>query len=476
MQRPWFLSAPSLLLFVLFITVNGAYLHRVPGLLGDEGSEGENVFQLLQKDTITVVGERSYIGPIIDYVRVPYIAVFGYTPLALRMLMLTASIATFILAGAVLRKLFGEDVGMVALVFFSFSPIFILQQRIGWAITLNIVFAWLLMYALMSNWRQKWLLSGLIAGLGLSNDIIFFPTLVAILVCFSVVYLCSPHIRRRVIEVLSSFWIFCIGFIAGFGTQLVVLLLLTEDQGSRAEALAGFGNRLQDFLPSLPLYVSGSSYVARYTGFEFSPNVILGITSVLIILACLGIFHRKRLYVLAIAVGLAMHSYALLYMVDRFTLRYFAVVSMGVWLLSGVGAGVIIKKFVPVRIGVYVPLGIALLLSAWIGYSALIPFLQTGGSLKEFSLGNRNDKSSAFVDIRPLLACVRGIGVVYSPTQDIFDRLQYLSHEYDDLLVVDGEHKSSAAWTIVYRKVDDPIIRDPSSPCPEVPFFRVVKK
>lgn len=476
MKRPWFLALPSLLLFILFIAVNGAYLHRVPGLLGDEGSEGENVFQLLQKDTITIVGERSYIGPIIDYVRVPYIAVFGYTPLALRMLMLTASIATFILAGSVLRKWFGEEVGMIALTFFSFSPVFVLQQRIGWAITLNVVFAWLLMYALMSNWKQKWLLSGLIAGLGLSNDIIFFPIFIAIIVCFSVVYLWSSHIRTRIIEALSWFWIFCVGLIAGFGTQFAVLLLLTEDQGSRAEVVAGFSSRLQDFLPSLPLYVSGSSYVARYTGFEFSPSAIVAITSILGIFAVLGLFHKKRLYVLAIVTGVVMQSYVLLYMVDRFTLRYFAVISMSAWLLAGVGAGVIIKKFIPARIGAYVPLGLACMLSIWIGYSAFIPFLQTGGSLKEFSLGNRNDKSSAFVDIRPLVSCVRGIGVVYSPTQDIFDRLQYLSHEYEDLLVVDGERKSSAAWTVVYRKVDDPIIRDPSSPCPEVPFFRVVKR
>ncbi|MEK7499123.1 MAG: hypothetical protein AAB649_00765 [Patescibacteria group bacterium] len=462
------------IIFILFLVANAAYLHRVPGLLGDEGSEGENVYQLLQSENITIIGERSYIGPLIDYVRVPFIAVFGYTPLALRMLMLTASIAIFFLAKAVLIKLFDEDVGMIALVIFLFSPIFLLQQRLGWAITLNIFFFWLLIYALMSTWKYKWLLSGLIAGIALSNDIIFLPTLVATSICLFVGYVLSGNIREKTILLITSSWLVIVGFVAGFGTQAAVLLLFTEDQGSRAEVIAGFSSRLAEYLPSLPLYISGSSYVARYTGTEFSPFAISTISLILCVLACIGLFHKKRMYILLFLIGLGIHSYLLLYMVDRFTLRYFASLSMIIWLLSGIGFGVIVKRFAPQKIVQFAPICIAIFLMFWTAYTTLIPFLRTGGSLQEFSLGNRNDKASAFVDIRPLASCVRGKGIVYATSQDIYDRLLYLSRSDDQIQVVDGEHKAQAQFIIRYKKPDQQFMSDAKSICPDVPFFTVL--
>ncbi|HLC49631.1 MAG TPA: hypothetical protein VJI96_04590 [Candidatus Andersenbacteria bacterium] len=465
-----------LIIFILFFIANIAYLHRVPGLLGDEGSEGQNVYELLHSDSITIIGERSYIGPIIDYIRIPFIAVFGYTALALRMLMLSASCITFFLAYAVLQKLFGKDVGMIALVFFVFSPIFLLQQRIGWAITLNIFFFWLLVYALMSNWKHKWLLVGLIAGIGLSNDVIFFPTLVAVCVCSLFMYLFSGSIKEKAISLMFSSWLIVVGFVAGFGTQAAVLLLFTEDQGSRREVVAGLSSRLEDYLPSLPLYISGTSYVARYTGVEFSPFAISTITLTLCIAIFISLFHKKRIYILTFLAGLAIHSYLLLYMVDRFTLRYFASFSMIVWLLAGVGLGVFLKRLLPIRAMHVAPVILAVLLMTWTAHTTLIPFLRTGGSLQEFSLGNRNDKASAFVDIRPLVSCIRGNGIVYGASQDIFDRLQYLARGNDQIEIVDGEHKKSAEFTISYKKPDDAFTRDETSICPDIPFFKVVKK
>lgn len=465
-----------IIIFILFFIANSAYLHRVPGLLGDEGSEGQNVYELLQRDSLTIIGERSYIGPIIDYVRVPFIAVFGYTPLALRSLMLVASIATFFLARSVLVRLFDEDVGTIALVVFLFSPIFLLQQRIGWAITLNMFFFWMLVYALMSNWKHKWLLSGLIGGVGLSNDIIFLPTFVAVFVCSGVVYSISGNIRQKMRTLIMSSWLIAVGIAAGFGTQAAVLMLMKEDQGNRRETIAGFATRLNDFLPSMPLYVSGSSYVARYTGVEFAPSSIQLITVILVVFVVIGLFHNKRMYILAFFAGLAVHSYILLYMVDRFTLRYFASLSMIVWMLAGVGIGVLARRFLPLRTLQFIPIVIAVVLMLWSTQSVLIPFIQVGGSLNEFSLGNRNDKSSAFVDTRPLVECIRGKGVMYGARQDIYDRLLYLSHSDEQIQIVDGEHKSQAQFTITYKKPDDAFARDDLSICPEIPFFSVVAR
>lgn len=476
MKRPWFFQLPYGILLGLFLIANLLYIHRVPGLLGDEGSEGENVYELLNHDGITIVGERSYIGPLIDYIRVPYVAVFGYTPLALRTVVLTANVAAFLLLGTVLRKLFGKDVGMLALAALSFSPIFLLQQRIGWAITLNVFFAALLMYSLMSSWKHKWLLAGLVAGLGLSNDIIFLPTLIAIIACATVMLILSSSRKEKIREVFISGWLSIVGFIAGFGTQLTVILLQTDDQGSRSATIATFSDRLRDFWEAIPLYLSGSSYVARYTGVEFSHDAVMWITGILIGCGVLGVLFRKRIIYIVFSAGLAIHTYALLYMVDRYTLRYFTVVSLGVWLLAGAGLGALLEKVFPQKVLRMAPYLVAILLMVWTAAIALVPFLYTGGSLRQFSLGNRNDKASALVDIRPLVSCVRGKGVMVAATQDIFDRLQYLSHQYPDIQIVDGDHKSEAAFTISYKKPEDAHGEDKSSVCPDIPFFRIVKR
>src|SRR3989338_6806834 len=105
------------LIFILFLVAQLAYLHRVPGLLGDEASEGENVYQLLQSETLPIIGERSYIGVITDYIRVPFIWVFGYSVLALRIPMLIASVGFFFVAYALLQKYFGDHIGSITLVF-----------------------------------------------------------------------------------------------------------------------------------------------------------------------------------------------------------------------------------------------------------------------------------------------------------------------------------------------------------------------
>lgn len=97
------LNAAHIALFIFFLIAHAAWLHRVPGLIGDEASEGENVYQILQSHTLVLQGERSYIGPLIDYLRVPFIFVFGYTALGLRAAVLVFALATYWLAAEIGR-------------------------------------------------------------------------------------------------------------------------------------------------------------------------------------------------------------------------------------------------------------------------------------------------------------------------------------------------------------------------------------
>lgn len=453
------------ILFGIFIVASAAYLHRVPGLLGDEGSEGENVYELLRADQVVIEGERSYIGPLIDYVRVPFIKVFGYTPLALRMPMLLAAGATFWLAASVLKKLFGKTPALFALGLGFLNPIYLTQTRLGWAITLIPLFAFLILFLLISQFRQRALLAGLVAGIGLSNHILFLPTLLGI------VFVGIAAAKRNVF----TYWPALVGFIAGFAMQFVILLLQRDDQGDVGAVAKTFFERVHDVPQLLPHVLSGSSYIASYTGVGFSAmwQWMVSITIIVLVLVTLFFGQRKKVAWFWFF-GLIIQTVVLLYMIDRFSLRYFIAPVMGCWLLAGIGLGVLLDHFVHLRsVQRLGPVIFGLGLVAWSAFAVLLPFLKTGGSTTDFSLGNRTDSAAALVDTRPLVACLRGAGPVFSENVHIWNRLQFLSHGYSDLEVLPEDQKKSAKYLVEYRDVKSP---EAGNFCSELRHFRVVAK
>ncbi len=337
------------ILFILFALVSSIELHRVPGLMGDEASEGQNVYELLDRKELTLIGERSYIGPLIDYIRVPFIAVFGYTALAMRLPIFFTSLATFALANSVLRRWFGEELGLFPLVIMTFSLPYLTHQRLAWAITLFpfFFFFFLLIWSAQRDWRYKWLLVGLAAGLGLHTHIMFAPTLVALVVSGLLlsawrVYCFGP---QRLASMLMVVVMLGVGFWAGFGTQFAVLQLFTDDQGDPVAVGELWTERLVDLPSLLPHILSGSSYVAHYTGVEFASWVATVVMWLVIFFALLGVVLTWRtIYIWLWLVGLTVHLLVLLYMIDRFSLRYFLLFVLGVYVLGGVGVGQLVIK------------------------------------------------------------------------------------------------------------------------------------
>jgi hypothetical protein len=457
------------ILFGLFVIATTAYISRVPGFLGDEGSEGENVYQILHVKALTVEGERSYIGPFIDYVRVPFFLLLGYTPLALRVVVLLASWAIFWLLAIVLAREFGEEESLLPLTALLFSPIYLVYQRLGWAITLNVFFAVLLVFALRSTWKHKALLAGLIAGLGLHNHIIFLGTLADI----AAVALAGA-LRRP--KALLAWWPSVIGFAAGFSTQAAVLLLRTDDQGDVGAVAKVVSERWHDLPSLLPLVISGSSYIATYTGTELPPVHIFWFTAVLAVLAAIGLlFSKHKKVAWAVAAALAIHLCILVYMIDRFSLRYFVVFVLGIWFLAGIGLEAIVsyaRRLWPAA-GAWASVATALGLILFATVTTLIPFLRTGGSTNEFSLGNRTDNASAFLDVQSLLPCVRGLGPLFSENVHVYNRLLYFSHQYPDIQVVDEDHKKSAAFLVNYRIPDKKNQAAPGDVCPDLAHWRI---
>ena len=462
----------SVFMFVLFAVVMGIFLHRIPGLMGDEASEGENVYELLSLETITVTGERSYIGPVNDYVRVPFVWLFGYSVLGVRVPMYLFSLAGFWLALLSLRKLFGEHLSLYVMAFYSFSLPFLSFQRLGWAITLFPFFAWLIVYLLLSEYRYKYLLAGLVAGLGLANHVIFLPTLVAI----ACIWLVAMIVTRRA-ELVRA-WPALIGFWAGFGMQFVVLLTETSDQGDPSLVAKTMFDRFSDLSALLPLLVSGSSYVARYTGAEFSPLVALGVTGLVGAFALMSLFAvRKYSVVTLLVLGIFIQMFVLLYMIDRFTLRYFAMPVYWLYLLAGIGFGAVLEwVFSRLKMSAHYlpPLVISIGFACMLFWLVIIPFAVNGGSVNDFSLGNRTNSAKDLADTRGLITCLEGVENVSSDNIHIFNRLQYLSHSNSRLSILPQEEYKSSVYEVIYRDGKTKGVEDLPELCQALRNFMVI--
>lgn len=441
-----------LIIFILFSITQVAYLHRVPGLMGDEASEGENVYELWSGEKSLFEGERSYIGPTIDYVRMPFFLVINHPVLALRSVTLLAALASFWLSVVVFRRLFGEQAGLLAATAMLFSPVFMLEQRMAWAISLSPFFALLTLYFVI---RKTWgaaALAGVAAGLGLSNHIMFLPTLTGLLVAFIFYY------RMRLgLGALAT-----VGFMVAFATQAWQLLYSTAgDQGEPGAVAELFWDRLRDLPKLMPLLLSGSSYVARYTGVEFSVAWQYGITAVILGLVLMALSRSTARWWF---LGAMIQLLALLVIIDRFSLRYFVPTVLAMWVLAGVGLAVFRRG---------AALALAGGLTAWMIFAVLGPFLRTGGGTENFSLANRTDSASALVDVRPLVICLRGQGTVTSESVHIFNRLWYLRHYEPSIQVVpEGE---VSQWLVNYRSASLTPGVFPAL-CPELTHFRVEKR
>lgn len=457
-------SAAWIALFILFAVTSGLYLHRVPGLIGDEGSEGENTFNILDKKEITFVGERSYIGPLIDYVRVPFILAGGYTTLALRLPVYFASLAAFGMTTRLLRTYTSPLVTLFTLVGLFFSPTVLLYQRLGWAITLIPFFVVAMIYAAFFIRHQRPLLVGFIAGLGLHTHLLFAAALAPL----ALVGAFSAIIKRQA----RTWWPALLGFAAAFGTQMAVLQLHPEDQGGRVipETMLERAAALWSLWPRL---VSGSVYIAAFRGAELPLEAVWIIVSVLLILgACAFIFKDHRTIASVWLAGIGLHLLALTFMTDRWTIRYGVLLVIAVWGMAGFGAGILTARLSPRagRLTPWIPIVCAGALSLFSIFYGIIPFLRTGGESVFFQLQAGRTSRELLIDAEPLIQCLRGQGSIFAKDIHILNRLLYRSHDLQDLIIADAWPK--AQWHI---SLVDNQSKMPGDICSRVSHFVVIK-
>ncbi len=466
--------------FAVFVMINTAYLGDVPGLMGDEGSEGENVYELQKAGKIVFVGERSYIGPMIDYVRVPGVWLFGYNALALRVVMLLASVILFWMCVNLAEKVGADQGGVVAVVAGLFSPIYILYQRLGWAITLIPFFTILIIVIITSQRRFKWWWAGVVMGLGLSNHIIFAGAAAGIVIGLMVIGLSKINeVKQNWKKLIIGTVVFILGFILAFSSQALVIMKMKEDQGDPALVANMTEERWQALPQLLPMIVSGSSFMAAYTGMELKHNntlIVTGVVMTLVIIA--GALNWQRPISWAWLLGTIGQLVALMFMIDRFTLRYFVPLALSLWAMAGWGAWSLMRQWLKdKRWPGIIALALALILTAGMVWKVGWVYLETSGSNNEFAIGNRTNNARDLVQVSDLLACVQGIGDVYAEDIHIRNRLIYLSHGQVGYEVKGEEYADEADYLIEYRKQGGQC-NDAGMPerCRNLKWFCVIEK
>ena len=459
-KRTW------IILLGLLVVISTAYLHRVPGLTGDEAAESYEAYKVLEQSGIKPVGINKYVGPLTDYLRVPFIAVFGYTVLASRVLMVLASIAFFALLHRLLSKHYEPDTALLVTAAIVFSPAYLAHQRLGWAIALFPLLTLVALWLAQSKISQRYLLAGLVVGLAAHIHVLYLA-MVAALAVGLVVYL-LPAWKK-----ILSWWPAVVGFAAGFGTQAILVYQHSQDPDNFASRGSTFFEKLAELPQALPDLLSGAAYFARYTGQMPSAGLAGLISLAIILLALLAVVLRRDRHTTVWLLVLLVHGCALVFLVERYIPRYFTTLVLGSWGLAGLGLAELVTRFRAQAAVSLVAVTVVLAGSVAFVTLVMVPFLQSGGSVAQFRIGSELENANHSVDTRGLVACLRGAGSVIEQGHLNGYRLQYLALQYPDIVHVDD----NAEWRIATREQRHvPVDRSAEERCPELPHFSVIKQ
>src|SRR4030042_1683161 len=171
------------------------YQIELPGLYGDEVDKLVPTVALLTGQPLWVgkyvtifsfrilLSYTGYIGPVLSYLPMPFIAIFGYTPFALRLSSVICGWLTLVLAYFGAKIWFGPWVARFGIAITAVSPVFIFQKRMGYynygPVTLftSICFFFLARYISNRNPRDLWA-SAAFAGIAVNTAIQAFLVLI----------------------------------------------------------------------------------------------------------------------------------------------------------------------------------------------------------------------------------------------------------------------------------------------------------
>jgi 4-amino-4-deoxy-L-arabinose transferase-like glycosyltransferase len=187
-------------ILIVYLTLS-LYQINLPGLHYDEAFEAVPALQLLQNQPVTTFRHngltfgsqtfplmtQDYIGALNTYMVLPFIAILGATPVALRVMSIVVGSITLWLAYALSNQLTGNRrVGLVAALLLSVDPTFIFWNRQGIFVTavtaaigLSATFCW---WRRFQSGSTGWAMAGaFLFGLGLYAKLLFVWLIVALI-------------------------------------------------------------------------------------------------------------------------------------------------------------------------------------------------------------------------------------------------------------------------------------------------------
>jgi len=215
------------LLLAISIAFFGFSLYQInlPGLYGDEVDKLVPTVSLLTGEPYmgsgwykTVFSYRvllafaDYIGPVLSYLPVPFVILFGYTPLALRLTSLLCAWLTLIFAYYGAKQWCGASVARFGIALAAVNPAFVFTQRMGYysygPVTLftSISFYFLARYISKKGVRNLWI-SAIFAGVAVETALqaVFVLIPMALL---ALLFLKETRLRpREIIIALSLFMV-----------------------------------------------------------------------------------------------------------------------------------------------------------------------------------------------------------------------------------------------------------------------------
>lgn len=146
-----FISKEQLIDIYFLMAVSVAFLGfslyqiNLPGLYGDEVDKLHPTVSLLTDQPFIGVGWyetvfsyrvllafADYIGPVLSYLPIPFVLIFDYTPLALRLTSIICAWLTLIFAYYGAKQWCGASVARFGIVLAAVNPAFVFTQRMGY--------------------------------------------------------------------------------------------------------------------------------------------------------------------------------------------------------------------------------------------------------------------------------------------------------------------------------------------------------
>lgn len=207
-----------------FILLLGAYLrlYRISEymtFLGDEGRDMLVIKRMIVDHKFTLLGPTAsvggfFLGPIYYYFMLPFVWVWGLSPVGAAVMVALFGVATIYLVFRLGRDMFDPWVGLMASSLYAVSPLVIAYSRSSWNPNVVPFFATLLLYLLWHSVNRPRLLFwvGVVLGIGLQLHYLF-------LFLFPVTFFWCVYNGKK--DWFRSVALGTAGFVVGYGPFLL---------------------------------------------------------------------------------------------------------------------------------------------------------------------------------------------------------------------------------------------------------------